>query len=146
MTGSTLEIRSFHDRLAIEVAELTHEGTIFRCTLEKGAFRGEVVANTYLVGPPSILFAAIAREWRGWNGAKTWQDRDYALTLKAHCNSGGAVTLHVEMRLDQPPELTTLTSSLYLESAYLDRIAREAADLFQEDRSLQFLSSLGRRN
>ena len=50
MTDSTFEIRSAHDRLAIEVTELTDEGTVFRCILEKGAFRSEVVANTYFVG------------------------------------------------------------------------------------------------
>ena len=146
MTEPTFEIRNAHDRLAIEIAELTGEGTIFRCILEKGAFRGAVDANTYLVGPPSAFFAAIAREWRGWKGVKTWQDRDYALTLKAHCNTTGLVTLNIEMRLDQPPELTALDSSLFLESASLDRIARDAADLFREDKSLGFLSSVARRN
>jgi hypothetical protein len=146
VTESTFEIRSAHDRLAIEIAELTEEGTIFRCTLEKGAFRGTVDANTYSVGPPSALFAAIAREWRGWKGVKTWQDRDHALTLNAHCNTTGLVTLNIEMRSDQPPVLTTLASSLFVESASLDRIARDAADLFQEDKSLEFLSSVARRN
>lgn len=146
MTEPTFEIGSAHDRLAIEIAELTGEGTIFRCTLEKGTFRGTVDANTYLVGPPSALFAGIAREWRGWSGVKTWQDRDYALTLKAHCNTTGVVRLDIEMRLDQPPEVTTLASSMFLESASLDRIARDAVDLFREDKSLEFLSSVARRN
>ena len=53
--------------------------------------------------------------------------------------------LDVEMRLDQPPELTTLASCLFLESASLDRIARDARDLFREDKSLEFLSSVARR-
>ena len=149
MTASTLEIRDARDpltRFALEVMELTDEGTTFRCILDKEAFRGTVAANTYLVGPPSALFAAIAREWRGWQGAKTWQERDCVLTLKAHHNTTGFVALNIEMRLDQPPELTTLASSLFLESASLDRIARGAADLFREDKSLVFLSSVARRS
>jgi hypothetical protein len=98
------------------------------------------------VGPPSALFAAIAQEWRGWKGTKTWQDRDYALTLNATCPSGGTVALDIELRLDRPPELITLASSLCMESASLDRLARDATDLFREDKSLEFLNSVARRN
>jgi Family of unknown function (DUF6228) len=148
VSASRLEIRDAYDRLsrlAIEVVKLTEEGTIFRCTLNKGGFRGIVDANTYLVGPPSVLFADIAQSWRGWTGTKAWQDRDYALTFKAHSVTTGPVTLNVEMRLDRPPEFTSLASSLLLESASLDRIARDVAELFREDKSLEFLSSLVRR-
>jgi hypothetical protein len=149
VTEAALEIPDAHDplvRLAIEIADMTEEGAIFRCTFESRAFRGSVGVSTYLAGPPSALFAEIAREWRGWKEPKVWRDRDHVLTLKATCPTGGYVTLDIEMRLDEPPTLITLASSLLLENSSLDRIASDAANLFREDRSLEFLSSVARRN
>jgi hypothetical protein len=146
---SALEIRDAYnrrDRLAVEIMELTEEGTLFRCTLDKGAFRGTVDANTYLVGPPSTFFAEIAQQWRGWGGIKTWQAKDHALTFSARCSTTGQVTLDIEMRFNDPLELTSLASSLLVESASLDGIARDMAALFREDKSLAFLSSMVRRN
>jgi hypothetical protein len=136
-----LEIGDGSAGFVMEIVELTDEGTIFRCTLKNGLFHGTIDASTYLLGPPSSLFAGIASEWRGWKGHKTWEDRDRAMSLKAS-NSGGPVTLHIEMRFDCPPELTSLASSLILESASLDGIARDAAELFHEDKSLEFLKRL----
>jgi hypothetical protein len=136
-----LEIRDGPAGFFMEIVELTDEGTIFRCALKKGLFHGAIDANTYLVGPPSTFFAELASDWRGWNGRKTWEDRDHALSLKAS-NRGGPVVLEIKLRFDRPPEFTSLASSLMLESASLDRIAKDSAELFREDRALEFIKKL----
>jgi hypothetical protein len=125
--------QGLHSGLIFEILEISKEGTSFGFTFYKGGFHGSVAVDTHGGAPPSDLFEKMAREWRGWEGTKIWQDLQQILTLKASSDRTGHITLHVAMRPQWFPygEETVLTSSLMLDAGALETIARDSIKLFQ---------------
>jgi hypothetical protein len=136
-TGPRLEItgafQGLHSGLIFEILEVGKDGMSFGCGFYKGGFQGSVVVWTQGGASPSALFAEMARDWRGWEGTKVWEDLEQILTLKASSDRTGHITLHIEMRPQAFPygEETLLTSSLMLDAGALETIARDIDRLFQ---------------
>ncbi|MGA4005806.1 DUF6228 family protein [Ralstonia nicotianae] len=100
----------------------------FLARLRGAPFIGEVVASTYFNGPPSALFDDMAEYWTGWQGEKSWDEIDGALSLAATATSLGHVTLFVRMSANDGDY--TATAVLRLEAGSLERIAEDVRAVF----------------
>lgn len=76
----------------------SHENEVeFDVAVQTPHFSGTASATTFINGSPSSLFVDMARDWRGWNGAKTWEDLEGRVKLKAECDRLGHTKLFVEL-------------------------------------------------
>jgi len=88
---------------------------------------GEV--STYLHGPPTNFFADIAQSWRGWDGAKTWEDLEHRVGFKATSDKTGHITLRVTLRDANYTGRVELPLSF--EAGALDALSRRVASFFE---------------
>jgi len=102
---------------------------LFLATISAAPFSGEVLASTYVSGPPTSLFDDMATSWTGWSGSKDWHAVDGDLSLTATSTSLGKVTLVVEMSANSGDD--TLKATLKLEAGGLDRIAHDVRSIFR---------------
>jgi uncharacterized protein DUF6228 len=130
--------------LIFEILEIEQAETSFRCTFYKGEFQGSVQLATDNGAAPSVLFAEMALEWRGWAGIKVWEDIEKVLTLRASSDRCGHITLRVEMRPNGSPyrSETVLASALMLDAGSLDKTARAVAQLFKDETALAIVNGL----
>lgn len=71
--------------------------TEFNVAVRTRDFTGITTASTYFNGSPSIMFAEMAKEWRGWKGTKSWRDLDGYVFFEAECDKLGHIKLVVEL-------------------------------------------------
>jgi hypothetical protein len=100
----------------------------FLCSFQEKEFSGRIKSSTYLVGPPSALFDAMAEKWQGWNDEISWADMEKGLCFTATSDSTGHVTLMVSMRSYFPDR--QLKATVMLEAGGLERIANQIGRLF----------------
>jgi hypothetical protein len=62
--------------LIMQVTERREGEVEFEVSVRTPWFSGRAPASTYMNGSPSAMFKAMALEWRGWAGERTWQDLD----------------------------------------------------------------------
>ena len=78
------------------------------------------------------LFAEAAREWRGWNGSKTWESLEGELRIERSVDTLGHVLVAVRVRSDQDiSDRWQLHAELTLDSGQLDDVARGADRLWR---------------
>ena len=102
---------------------------LFLAKISAAPFSGEVLASTYVNGPPTTLFDDMATSWTGWSGSKDWHAIDGDLSFGATITSLGNVTLVVEMSANSGDD--TLKATLKLEAGSLDRIAHDVRSIFR---------------
>lgn len=82
-------------------------------------------------GMPLVeLFRSMARDWRGWEGARSWRSREGGLKLSCTSDRLGHVTLEVTMNGFEKPESWRFTGTLVVDPGQLDRIANEVQEFF----------------
>lgn len=87
--GSTLVFRRTSSRENDEVE--------FDVVVQTPFFSGIASATTFMNGSPSSMFVEMAKEWRGWNGVKSWEDLEGRVKLAAECDHLGHTQLFVEL-------------------------------------------------
>ena len=132
----SISIQSVRDSTRLSFSDV--DGDSFTASLISSHFSGRVVVSTYCSGPPSLLFEELAREWRGWENAKTWAALEDELTLAATSDRIGHVTLLVIMRNYTDAANWRLEADLHLEAGQLARLAQEVNRVFSEVRSPEF--------
>src|SRR5262245_39099383 len=80
---------------------------------------------TYMPQGLVELFADMATNWKGWNGAKTWASLEGELELAAEMDKAGHVGLTVRLRKGAPAAWA-VTVELLIEAGQLDTLARSA--------------------
>jgi hypothetical protein len=89
----------------------------------------DAVAKVYQHGGGDGLaefFAALASEWRGWEGTRSWESLEGTFALDAEVDRTGHVTLTASVN-DDTPWHWRVQSVLIAEVGQLDRLARDAA-------------------
>jgi hypothetical protein len=61
----------------------------FEVSVSTPVFQARASASTYLNGSPCPMFDAMAEEWQGWKGVKSWQDLERRVTLSARSDLTG---------------------------------------------------------
>ena len=128
MTG-TIELKSSVDgsTLTFSKTASSRDGIDFDVAVRTPFFAGVAPASTYLNGSPSLMFAEMAKEWRGWKGTKRWSDLEKRVTFEAECDSLGHIKLVVELiGQDYDAKLRVL---LGFDSGQLDAIHQSIAEL-----------------
>ena len=70
-------------------------------------------------------FASLARDWRGWEGARVWQSLERQIAFEALMSKAGAVGLRVILS-DSSYDAWQIRYELGVDNARLDDIARDA--------------------
>jgi hypothetical protein len=75
----------------------------------------------------SCYFDGLARDWRGWTGAKEWRDDEGHISMSAVHDGKGTVLLTVQIRnkADRSSGHWAATAVVPIEPGQLDRIASE---------------------
>ena len=126
----SVSIQSVRDSARLTFSDV--QGSSFTASLVSSHFSGRVVVSTYCSGSPSPLFEEMAREWRGWENAKTWAALEDELTLTATSDRIGHVTLLVIMRNYIDAANWRLEATLHLEAGQLTGLAQEVNGVFSE--------------
>ena len=88
-------------------------------------------ASTYAIGPPSLLFTAMAADWRGWEAEKRWEDLESRVSLLATSDKTRHVFLQVI--LVGPNYRDRADVILNYEAGQLDVMSRRVAQAFASD-------------
>jgi hypothetical protein len=83
--------------LSMSVTRRYDGETDFDVSIQTPWFSGKAPASTIQNGSPSGMFSAMATEWRGWKGEKSWQDLDRRVQFTASTDSTGHVKFRVEL-------------------------------------------------
>jgi hypothetical protein len=96
---SELQLKSPQDGsiLGFVITGKSDKSIEFEVSVRTPWFSGRAPASTYLNGSPSHMFCAMADEWRGWKGEKSWQDLEARVSLSGEVDSTGHVRLAVEL-------------------------------------------------
>ncbi|HLG10053.1 MAG TPA: DUF6228 family protein [Gaiellaceae bacterium] len=84
-------------------------------------------------GPPPEssmpdFFDALAQEWRGWSGERTWEAYEGGLRLGATIDALGHVSLGVELR-ERSADGWLVRGDVPLDAGQLDQVARDVRSL-----------------
>ena len=126
-----LRLRSSDSDASLEFSAVTADG--FHVALVSHAYsaRRPVYCPDGGSGIP-LLFAAGAREWKGWIGDKAWNSVEGELELAMRVDRLGHVTLKVCLRSDGgAPDRWQLEAELALEAGQLDATAAAMAELWR---------------
>ena len=126
---SSVTVKSARDYTCLTFSDVA--GETFTAVLESPHFSGRVVVSTYHSGPPDLLFAQMALEWRGWEGTKVWAALEDELRLTAISDLSGHTKLAVVMRNYCDPADWRLQATLELEAGQLAALARAVRATFK---------------
>jgi hypothetical protein len=117
------------DALTITSSDEQPEPYYWRVTLHNDGLTASTDVDLdgirHTVAPIGEFFAALAADWRGWAGERTWGGGD--ITLTATHDGLGHVTLIVE--LEEKYDHWRARGELTLEAGRLDQVARDAMQL-----------------
>jgi hypothetical protein len=77
------------------------------------------------------LFLEMAKNWTGWEDAKTWDSIEGDFSLSCTCDKLGHITLKVELVEHNAPELWSAKFNVEIEAGQLEKIASEMMALFE---------------
>jgi hypothetical protein len=77
------------------------------------------------------LFESLARDWRGWEGERSWSSIEGEFSIAAGTTKAGHVTLALTLRHNDFKDHWRLDVSVFTEAGQLERIAREIATFFR---------------
>jgi hypothetical protein len=110
--------------------ELTARDTaevLFNVAVKSPWFAGAAPATTFVNGSPSILFRAMAVEWKGWKQEKTWEDIEGRVAFEATSDSLGHISLATTLK--GPSYDSWLRVVVKFEAGQLDRMRDEIETL-----------------
>lgn len=81
--------------LIMQVTERREGEVEFEVSVRTPWFSGRAPASTFMNGSPSAMFNAMALEWRGWAGERSWQDLDRRVSFSATSDSTGHISIVV---------------------------------------------------
>jgi hypothetical protein len=102
-----------------------HDRDYFLAELRGLNLHAQARVGTYLSGGLADLFGEMARQWRGWEGRKTWSSLEGELHLTAEADRTGHVTLVAELR-EGAPSVWSVELVLVIEAGQLEQLARQA--------------------
>ena len=76
------------------------------------------------------LFESIARDWRGWQGERTWSSIEGEFHIAVSTTSTGRVTIAVQLAHNDGEDGWRLTIPVFAEAGQLESIARHVAAFF----------------
>ena len=119
---SSVEIKSCYDSTTLIFTLLgdDHGETAFSAEISNAPFNGRVESSTWHVGPPTLLFQEMARDWKGWSGKKEWAALEGELRLTATSDSSGHITVAVYLSYQSGD--FTASATISLEAGQLDRV------------------------
>jgi hypothetical protein len=125
-----LTFRSPRDgaQLTLSVKRRIRGETMFEVQVETDAFSGRIGTSTYRVGSPSAMFQAMAMEWHGWAGQKSWVDVEGRTAFTATADASGHVILQVVLKVGGACN-DLLKVNLDFDAAQLDAMASEIEEL-----------------
>jgi len=128
----TVEIRSARDGMKLSLSDLIEEGGSalsgsFLVTIQNYEVRAEARASSFMTTDLGDYFQEIAKNWRGWPGAKKWETLENELELSATADKTGHVRLEFFLRPAYTGYHWELRGALELEAGQLDSIAQEVS-------------------
>lgn len=129
--SNSVVIKSANSEAMIEFANYAND--YFEVVLSEPNFRGMLKVYQPDSPLPTELFRDLARDWKGWDGKRSWASIEGELTLSATCDSAGHTMLTVELRR-QTRDAWRLLGHLLLEAGQLDQIARDLDKFFTPKR------------
>lgn len=97
---------------------------------EPGLNAAAQVENSRVIQGPEVFFQDIARNWRGWEGEKTWRALNDELCLAATCDSLGHITIRVQLQPTAGPHGWRAVSYAHAVAGQLDSLSRRATRFF----------------
>lgn len=76
------------------------------------------------------LFLEMAKNWTGWDGAKTWNATEGDFNLSCTSDKLGHIGLNAELVGRDAPELWSVEFKIEMEAGQLEKIANEMMALF----------------
>ncbi len=129
MSERSVTVKSVKDSTCLTFSDVAGES--FTAAVASSHFSARVKTSSFPIGPPSVLFDEMEREWRGWERAKTWATLEDELRLTATADRMGHIQLVAEMRNYTAPANWWLAATLHLEAGRLEYLAREINNLFE---------------
>ena len=85
-------------------------------------------ASVYVHGPLGLarLFEDMARDWKGWSGAKEWSSLEGELTLRCTQDALGHVALQASLQQSAYPSAWKVEAVIAIEAGQLERLAKLA--------------------
>ena len=80
---------------------------------------------------PLTLFKSMEREWKGWEGEKSWGSLEGEFDLTAVSDRKGHITLKTRIHSGHYLPSSSLMTELIVESGQLDYIASKAEEFFK---------------
>ena len=121
MNSTTIKSSSDGATLTFTVISRSSDDVAFDVQVITPWFSGRAPASTFMNGSPSAFFKDMATSWRGWSGAKTWEDLECRVQLIATSDALGHVSLVVE--LEGQDYDTRLRAKLLLDAGQLEGAA-----------------------
>ncbi len=107
------------------------EGDSFGASFRVRDTRAAVRVWGYADAAPLVdLFRSIARDWRGWDGSRSWRSPGGEIRLSCTSDRLGHVTIEVAMVGIEKPEAWKFAGTLVVDPGQLDRIANEVQGFF----------------
>jgi len=118
----------FGDRKYDKNGWLTH----YTVSLQSPDINGTVrVENPPYGQPPLELFKSMERDWKGWEGEKSWGSLEGEFELSAVSDGTGHITLTTILHFGHYPPSSRLETELVIESGQLDYLAKNAGEFFK---------------
>ena len=126
---TALELKSPRDGsvLRFQLVKRYEEEVEFEVSVQTPWFTGRAPSSTFMNGPPSAMFRAMANEWQGWKGSKSWKDLEDRVSLSGVTDSTGHVSITVDL-VGQDYE-TRLRVVIEYEAGQLEEMASTVARL-----------------
>jgi hypothetical protein len=129
---SRLEVLS-NDRAALVIEREGSSDLRWRVTLRGSRLSGSGVSATapvYADGEGLLVafFDDLARDWRGWSDARTWQSIEGTLQISARHDGLGHIALRVTLTESLDPDAWSLEVTLKVDAGALAGIARDVAN------------------
>ena len=126
---TSLELKSPRDGsvLRFQFVKRYDEEVEFEVSVQTPWFTGRAPSSTFMNGSPSTMFRAMADEWQGWKGSKSWKDLEDRVSFSGATDSTGHVSITVDL-VGQDYE-TRLRAVLEYEAGQLEEMASSVAKL-----------------
>jgi hypothetical protein len=128
----SIEIRSCHGRRSLRFHSRC--GDYFHASIEGDGPSASVRVWGYTDCHLLVdLFDSIARDWRGWQGLRSWSSIEGEFRIDASTDKAGHVTLSVVLAPCDGLDDWRLSVPIFTEAGQLEKIAREVACFFSGD-------------
>jgi hypothetical protein len=114
--------------LTFRLTGSTTRETYFVVSVKNSWLAASADASTYVSGSPGTLFGDLAKNWRGWEGEKSWSDLEGRVVLTATADLKGHVDVKVLLKGSYFQDRAEV--HLMFEAGMLENIGRQVDALF----------------